>query len=337
MKRLILLIVFFAGISISNGWSCTTFVIQNADELVFGRNLDWVSDNGLIAVNQRGVKKRALVFAPDEPAVWTSKFGSVTFNQFGKEFPFGGINEKGLVVEIMVVAGQFPKADQRKAVNELQWVQYQLDNCETIDEVIESNQDIRISKISQDIHFLVCDSTGNVAVIEFMYGKQVVYTGDDLKYPVLENSNYKTSLWNREHKKKCRFNTAVSLIELYEQGNEQNVIDYSFDVLDQVKLDGSWSIVYDIKHKKVHFNTVSDRNMKTFSLSGFDFGCKSEALSYDLRANHERDITHRFEAFSTALNKSKFDDGLKTNGLYLPSTIYEKFIEYPASCYCEND
>ena len=32
---------------------------------------------------------------------WTSKFGNVTFNQYGKEFPTGGMNENGLVIELM--------------------------------------------------------------------------------------------------------------------------------------------------------------------------------------------------------------------------------------------
>ncbi|CAG5076328.1 linear amide C-N hydrolase [Parvicella tangerina] len=331
MKRLLLFTICLFVLVMSYS-ACTTFVIQDENNLVFGRNLDWVSDNGLIAVNKRGVQKRALVFTPDQPAVWTSKYGSVTFNQFGKEFPYGGINEKGLVVEIMVVAGEYPQADQRKAVNELQWVQYQLDNCQTIEEVIASNKDIRISKISQDIHFLVCDSLGNVAVIEFMNGKQVAYTGEDLKYPVLENSNYKTSLWNREHNKKCRFNTAVNLIEQYEP--ERNVIEYAFEILEEVKLDGSWSIVYDIQNKQVHFHTASDQKKKVIRINQFDFSCQKDHLVYDLKAPYTRDITSQFEVYSRALHKAKFDDGLKTNKLYLPPAIYERFINYPETCEC---
>jgi choloylglycine hydrolase len=335
MKRFWLLLSLVSSFSLSH-FACTTFVIQDENNLVFGRNLDWVSDNGLIAVNKRGVRKRALVFPPDQPAEWISKYGSVTFNQFGKEFPYGGINEKGLVVEIMVVSGQYPKQDQRKVVNELQWVQYQLDNCETIEEVIESNKDIRISKVSQDLHFLVCDSTGNVAVIEFMKGKEVAYYGEDLKFPVLENSNYETSLWNHEHNKKCRFNTAVNLIEQYDQNAKENIIDYSFDILNDVKLDGSWSIVYDIKNKRVHFTTSSDRRMKFFALSDFSFECNGDQLAYDLRADYERNVGQRFDTYSRELNKQKFDDGLKTNGLYLPSTVYSQFINYPEQCTCED-
>lgn len=98
---LILLLLFFT----TNAISCTTFVLKNSNNLVFGRNLDWFSDNGIVVINKLNIKKTALVFPPEKPVTWTSRYGSITFNQFGKEFPFGGINEKGLVVELMVVDG----------------------------------------------------------------------------------------------------------------------------------------------------------------------------------------------------------------------------------------
>ena len=37
--------------------------------------------------------------AKGTPASWVSKYGSVTFNQYGRELPTGGMNEAGLVVE----------------------------------------------------------------------------------------------------------------------------------------------------------------------------------------------------------------------------------------------
>jgi penicillin V acylase-like amidase (Ntn superfamily) len=133
--------------------ACTTFVFNDGTNLLFGRNLDWVSDNGVIVVNKRGVEKSALVLPPHQSAEWVSKYGSVTFNQFGAEFPFGGMNEKGLVVEIMLAPASYPTPDERTALNELQWVQYQLDNAACIEDVLQSDQLIRIQKINQNLHF----------------------------------------------------------------------------------------------------------------------------------------------------------------------------------------
>jgi choloylglycine hydrolase len=160
-------LLFFSillSLKVSTGFSCTTFVLKNDSTLLFGRNLDWVSDDGIAVVNKRNVEKTALVLPPSRPMEWTSKYGSLTFNQFGKEFPFGGINEKGLVVEIMLVKTEYPEADKRAAVNELQWVQYQLDCSKSVEEVIKSDSFLRISKIRQNLHFLICDSAGNTAV-----------------------------------------------------------------------------------------------------------------------------------------------------------------------------
>ena len=54
MKYLFLItsLIFFL-----NSFACTTFVLKTKNDLVFGRNLDWVSEEGLIVVNKRNVKK----------------------------------------------------------------------------------------------------------------------------------------------------------------------------------------------------------------------------------------------------------------------------------------
>ncbi len=44
---------------------------------------------------------------------WTAVYGSISFNQYGKEFPTGGMNEKGLVVELMWLdETKFPAQDK---------------------------------------------------------------------------------------------------------------------------------------------------------------------------------------------------------------------------------
>jgi choloylglycine hydrolase len=71
---------------------CSTFCLAGAGP-VFGKNYDWDVADGLVIVNKRGVAKTAMT--NDNPAKWTSKYGSVTFNQYGREMPCGGINEAG--------------------------------------------------------------------------------------------------------------------------------------------------------------------------------------------------------------------------------------------------
>ena len=81
--------------------ACTTFFINTTTQKVFGRNYDWMIGTGQLIENKRGLIKKSMVKTGESSISWTSKFGSITFNQFGKEFPLGGMNEKGLVVEVL--------------------------------------------------------------------------------------------------------------------------------------------------------------------------------------------------------------------------------------------
>src|SRR5919107_239450 len=80
---------------------CTTFCLTAGDGVYFGKNYDWDFGRGFLFVNKRGLAKTAMLDAPRQrPAEWVSKYGSLTFNQYGREQPHGGINEAGLVVEL---------------------------------------------------------------------------------------------------------------------------------------------------------------------------------------------------------------------------------------------
>ncbi len=113
-----------------------------------------------------------------QSAQWTSKYGSVTFNQYGCELAHGGMNEVGLVIEAMALYDTiYPKPDSRPFVHRSQWVQSQLDNCKAVEDVINNDLKIRISPIysGPGTHFLISDRTGNCANIEFLNGKMDVY------------------------------------------------------------------------------------------------------------------------------------------------------------------
>jgi penicillin V acylase-like amidase (Ntn superfamily) len=317
-----------------NGFTCTTFVLKNDSSLLFGRNLDWVSEGGIIVVNKRGIEKKALISPPEKPARWISKYGSVTFNQFGKEFPFGGINEKGLVVELMLVNGNYPPLKGKYAVNELQWVQYQLDNSKSIQEVIESTQKIGIQQINQHLHFLICDSLGNSAVIEFNNKEILTYKGSDLKTPVLENEQYLISVKKHSTNKTCRFGTAVKMINSFETQNNSKAVEYSFNILNKVKISGAWSIVYDIKNRQIHFKTGSNQAIRKVQIKSFNFSCKEPSLVYNIKNNDSGIITSLFSRYTEKVNNEIFTGSLRSNKIGLPSQVLHQFSSYNTSCIC---
>ena len=148
----------------------------------------------MLVVNKRHMSKTALGL--NNPMKWISKYGSVTFNQYGRGFPCGGMNEKGLVIEVLWLDGtRYPQADHRPMVSTLQWIQYQLDTAATMDEVVASDERVRIETFSgTNVHYLVIERSGAAATIEFLDGKMVVHRGDDLPVKALTNSTYQRSL-----------------------------------------------------------------------------------------------------------------------------------------------
>ena len=91
--------------AVTNVVACTTFQLKSDGEVYFGRNYDWGFSDALIVVNQAGVKKPGFPHRREEGerASWTSRYGSVTFNQYGRELASGGMNSEGLVVEAMTL------------------------------------------------------------------------------------------------------------------------------------------------------------------------------------------------------------------------------------------
>jgi penicillin V acylase-like amidase (Ntn superfamily) len=202
--------------------ACTTFIVGDSGRQLFGRNYDWHFSDGYIMVNKKGVRKKAYLSAEEpegQPAAWTSRFGSITFNQFGREFPQGGMNEAGLVIESMsLMSTKFPDADGRPYVRSANlWRQYILDTCASVKDVIASDSRIRISYDAAKgigTHFLVLDNEGDAAVIEFLNGVMVAYTGDALPMRVLSNRTYEASLpfWANNKRTPFFIRFSVSLL-----------------------------------------------------------------------------------------------------------------------------
>ena len=315
MKKIITVLAFIA--LVCSAFACTTFCINKDGQIIFGRNYDWVSGAGIVNTNLRGLFKTSMHTGDGKTISWVSKYGSITFNQYGKEFPTGGMNETGLVVELMWLDGtRYPKKDQRPSVGVLQWIQYQLDNCESVEQVIKTDAVLRINGDGTPLHYLVADAHGNTATVEFLNGKMVVHTGSTLPFPVLTNDTYTESLEAENHflrhsneaalssNSRDRFVKACTLLQQVDAHTLNTpLIDFAFSILDKVA-QGSftkWSIVYDITHKEIHFKTESNSDVKIIRFNGFDFSCSSSPEVFDMNQSGKGDVTKSFTNFNDAL------------------------------------
>lgn len=303
--------------------SCTTFVLQDGDTLLFARNLDWFWSDGFMVVNQKGIRKTAFVLPFEKPARWTSKYGSVTFNQFSREMPFGGMNEAGLVIEqMMLFATQYPKPDDRPAVNMLQWIQYQLDNCRSVEEVIATDKTLRLELPfgKERIHYLVCDATGDTATIEFLDGKMLAHRGKRLPVRALTNDTYQKSA---EFMKPFaglggadpppagkgslhRFARAAKCSADFESQSPAADRAYAFHHLRDVAQGKFtvWSIVYDIPNRKIYYRNRDHDRIRWFALADFDYSPDAAPVFLDINAPGEGNVAKDFERLSDKLHQS---------------------------------
>ena len=348
MKKFSLL--FFAISAFVSSFACTTFFINKNGQLIFGRNYDWMTGNGIVCSNQKGLSKTSSKTADGKTISWTSKYGSITFNQYGKEFPTGGMNEKGLVVEMMWLDDtQYPAIDSRPAIGELQWLQYQLDNCSTVAELIATDKDIRIaSNGTAPLHFLTADATGNVATIEFINGKILVHNNKNLPFPVLTNNSYEESLPVAKLTNPVvensleRFNQTCSMLQTY-QANTINipVVDYSFNILNKVAQTGytKWSIVYDISNKKIYFKTADYPSIKNISFSTFSFACATPSKAWDMNQMGNGDIANQFINFNQDLNQHIVEKSFTESADQINATEQEikNTWAYPLGIFCKRE
>lgn len=346
----LIILVFFTSWQTVSG--CTTFFINQNGQLVFGRNYDWVTGTGTVNTNQRGLAKTSFQMPEGNTASWVSKYGSITFNQYGKEFPTGGMNEKGLVVELMWLNETvYPAPDSRPAINVLQWIQYQLDNSATVEEVIASDKKIRIATVgTTPLHYLVADKQGKVATIEFLKGEMIIHQGNTLKYPVLANSTYQESVNHVQSTKSLgsgnsggsslgRFAKACSMVQDYQkESSKVPAVDYAFQILKQVSQGDftKWSIVYNISESKVYFRTESHNKIKLVDFTSFDFSCNEVPKAFDINAPAEGDVSKQFAVFSKDLNKRTLQRSFKESNsqIDIPPSYTEKIIAYPAEIRC---
>jgi penicillin V acylase-like amidase (Ntn superfamily) len=320
MKKAACLIFSLLSLFLNRSFACTTFCLVGKGEVLFGRNYDWIIGDALVLVNLRGVAKTATIIDSSNGAKWVSKYGSITFNQYGRENPTGGMNEAGLVVEQMWLDDtEYPKADAQPAVGTQEWIQYLLDTSATTAEAIKSAEGVRIES-EINVHYLISDKAGNAASVEFLKGTMVVHTGAGLATPTLTNNTYDDSrhFAKRANVAKAttndsldRYVRAVMKMKAFNKRplGGQKAVAYAFDVLTGVAQKNptdtptQWSVVYDQKRSKIYFRTMQSPKIKVVDMRAFDYSCGATVKMFDMNAPEDGDVTTKFTDYTRKANR----------------------------------
>lgn len=311
--------LFFSMILVLTGinsvYSCSAIVLKNGNQILLAKNFDWTYRDGIIIKNLRGTDKTAYFTHSGEPAQWTSKYGSVTFNQNGKEMPYGGMNEKGLAVEMLWLEQTKYNINETKSyLNELEWIQYQLDNFETVQQVIEHLDNFKVYPIKGKIHYILTDLTGESVIIEYLNTRPLVYKKEANVCQTITNNSVLQSEPYKNQFKGIRKNNTASTYRYYQL--EQKIADigkhntlneaYAFKILNMVTIPKGdfktmWSIVYNVTEKTISFFTDTHKEIKRISLSELDF---NKELAYcTLNQNDKKQLNTSLRPLTETVNQ----------------------------------
>lgn len=170
---------------------------NNGLAVIVGRTMDWPeSTEPVLTVLPRGMKRDGglaggQVVVKDNPARWTSKYGSMITTVYGIGTA-DGFNERGLGVHMLYLrATDFgPRNPAKPGVHAGLWSQYLLDNAATVKEALALLDTIQVTMVEAKghkatVHLAIEDATGDSAIIEYVNGKPVVHHGPE--YRIMTN------------------------------------------------------------------------------------------------------------------------------------------------------
>lgn len=289
--------------------ACTTFMLDGPEGHVVGKSYDWHMGQGVLVSNPAGRSKHSLLVSPSRPARWISRYGSLTFNQYGLELPNGGVNEAGLVVEIMWLkeAGQEP-VDRRPAINELQWIQMQLDLRASVKEVLQHLDEVRVERVSGKVHYMVCDATGTCATVEALGSRLVVHP--EAQPRALTNDPYEASrAYAQAHAQAPRGHGSLPRFARAAQvsvARHRAPVVAAFELLDSVQIPNytKWQIVYDTSSPGVHFRTSEQRAIKTVRLKDVLHRCAEGPFGISVQTQEGGAVGARLLAWTPKQNEA---------------------------------
>ncbi|MBC7350265.1 MAG: linear amide C-N hydrolase [Candidatus Aminicenantes bacterium] len=270
-------------------FACTSFVLKGGGRQYLAKNLDWHCGQGYLIYNPKSVIKYS--FSHKENNIsWISKYISITFNQFGVGFPLGGMNTAGLIIESLNAPGSGGVHKDQAILNEFQWIQYQLDNHSDVAGVINNIKTIGVKPLIQNLHYIIMDIQGNVAIIEIINGEFKIYSGDDVRHSVLSNNLYGNSLkylknfigfggelpLAESRDSQTRFVTIADKLKRHSDKVPDK--EAAFQLLSEVsQIDTQWSIVYDNKESRIFFKNARSGKEVQFT---FEPGGNSQERYY---------------------------------------------------------
>ena len=258
-------------------FACTGFTARSPQgERLLGRNFDWYRHPALLLFTDSpdGYASASMVdisylgyqglLDMDDPAMLEDLLKA-------PYLPFDGLNERGLAVGMMAVPHGEGGADAHKAtLDSLEVIRLLLDYAANLDEAL-----VLMEKYNLDfnggppLHYLIADSSGASAVVEYIGGKLRIFRSDQ---PWQVSTNFLFSEIPLEHAGQQCWRYDLTSSRLSESEGVLTPLQ-AMSLLQRVSQDGQtgtiWSVVYNLSSGEIQ--VVIDREYEqrfSFQLGG---------------------------------------------------------------------
>lgn len=243
---------------------------------------------------------------------WKSKYASITYNQISRDFPYGGINEAGLGMEILWLDGTNygdPK-ESKKLINESQIIQFVLDTSSNTEEAISAVMEVGIQPMMAKVHYMICDTQNDCRVLEYLNGKRVITNMPEGKERIIQNNTYANTLRRIRAGRGTFRDSNKELEEIFSNNgllNDEEIVEKQFQNLDRVK-QGSfskWHIVYNLNTQQTWYRKSGGSKIISLNLKDHTFKCKDKkkADTYLISdVKNTGDISEYLEPFQGKMN-----------------------------------
>ena len=313
--------------------SCSAFIFNQDKSTITAVNIDWPQREGVITIHPRHITKVSQVDGSfTHPATWTSQYGSVVMhggNSRHITVSADGINEMGLTAStLMLKSSIYPDNPDDTTLASTDWVEYILDNFKSVHDVIEHSHDIQITAVnyenlSMKQHLLVTDSSGDVAILEYLDKKLIVHPKESISSYVLTNepydaavdvlSDYKefggTKSLPGEYDSLSRFIRGASFLHrLNKPIPFDEKVAYAFHALDDVAKPPQTpspteaSIVFDLQDLQITFKTTNNPWLRTIRLKDIDFDNLTATKVLDAYTQFSGNVLPYFKVYTQDIN-----------------------------------
>ena len=246
----------FAGrrSSAEQSWGCSLFAaLGDVDNVVYGRNFDWEYSPALLLITDPpdGYASASMVDLAYlfETSAEIQNLTELPLTERialleSPAWPFDGSNEMGLGVGMAAVpsAGNMQVDPEKETIYSLMLIREMLDHAANVEQAVALMGSYNIIFGGPPLHFLLADSGGRSALVEFYQGELLV-TYNEHSWQMA--TNFLCAINGKCTQGRCwRYDTISERLE----GNQGRLtMQEAMDLLMEVSQEGTqWSILYGI-------------------------------------------------------------------------------------------